>query len=108
MTHINRCFLVATVLSVVATGAVLGAVTISQHAETGARIDDLASRIDRVDPRLAEFQAHIDGASTMLGDLSARLVELESRVEQAETLANSTDERLTRIAYQVLPCCLAK
>lgn len=108
MTNINRCFLIVTVFAVVITGALVGTVTILQYSETSAGVDNLASRMDQVGPRLDELQALMDGALPTLNDVSARLGELESRVDEVETLAEGTDERLTRIADQVVPCCLAK
>ena len=89
------------VLTVVLTGGLVGTAMMLQHAQLHQRVDALTDRAGEQALRLDEIEDRV-------GAVDERFGQLESRVNDVEALAGNTDERLTRIADQVLPCCVAK
>ncbi len=89
------------VLTVVLTGGLVGTAMMLQHAQLRERVDALTDRAGQEALRLDEIEDRVDAVDVRFG-------QLESRVNDVEAFAENTDERLTRIADQVLPCCVAK
>ena len=89
------------VLTVVLTGGLVGTAMILQHAQLSERVDALTDQAGLAALRLDEVEDRIDA-------VDVRFDQIESRVNDVDALAENTDERLTRIADQVLPCCVAK
>ena len=89
---------VLTILTVVATGFVVGATVIADHAAMDARVVQAVNRLDQI-------SVLMEGHNQRLTNVDARLEAVEQRLGDLEELARDTNERLQRLDDAIFGAC---